>query len=297
MKRSLLRSKLVLLLATVSLTSVTAPTTALAEDEKTMWKPEWRESSWADWGTTLATGFGGIAFQLWLDPPSDPNWDGPILLDAHARSAFRLTSRSARDDANLVSDIAWFSAMAYPVLVDTWIVALGIHGDAKLAGEMFAMQTQGMAAITFINSLLVKTIGRARPALDRCTSEGDAYSDICIGNERNQSMPSGHTALASAAAGLTCSIHSELDLYGDGPGGTIACLGTILLAATTGASRIASDRHWFSDVIVGGGLGFAVGYFLPKWLHFDWNDSDEGQYSIFPYSDGEAMGVGLLGTL
>jgi membrane-associated phospholipid phosphatase len=47
-----------------------------------------------------------------------------------------------------------------------------------------------------------------------------------------------------------------------------ACLGAITGTLITGALRIASDRHWATDVISGYLLGGAIGYLLPTLLYY-----------------------------
>jgi len=62
---------------------------------------------------------------------------------------------------------------------------------------------------------------------------------------------SGHTSAAATGAGLMCLQTSRL------------CVPSIALAALTGYLRVAGDRHFPSDVLVGFGVGFAGGYYIP----------------------------------
>lgn len=65
----------------------------------------------------------------------------------------------------------------------------------------------------------------------------------------NHSMPSGHTASAFAAASV---IHEELGWKGGIP--------AYVFATYIGASRMEANRHYLSDVIMGAGIGLAVGH-------------------------------------
>jgi membrane-associated phospholipid phosphatase len=49
----------------------------------------------------------------------------------------------------------------------------------------------------------------------------------------------------------------------------LACVTTLTMATATRTLRIAADKHYASDVIVGAGVGFSSGYLLPVLLHFN----------------------------
>jgi membrane-associated phospholipid phosphatase len=44
----------------------------------------------------------------------------------------------------------------------------------------------------------------------------------------------------------------------------------LTLAAATGYFRVAADRHYLSDVLVGGGLGSLIGFVNPFFVHRQW---------------------------
>lgn len=90
-------------------------------------------------------------------------------------------------------------------------------------------------ANTGMTQLVQKIIGRTRP--DK--------SD-------NNSFFSGHTSTAFTGAGLLC-LQAERWMCASGLG----------VAAMTGYLRIAADKHWLSDVVVGAGVGFVNGRLMP----------------------------------
>jgi membrane-associated phospholipid phosphatase len=57
-------------------------------------------------------------------------------------------------------------------------------------------------------------------------------------------------------------------LWGDPTADALACVTGIVFAATTATLRVMADRHYASDVIVGGAIGFSVGYGLPSLLNY-----------------------------
>ena len=81
---------------------------------------------------------------------------------------------------------------------------------------------------------------------------------------------SGHATLAAAGAGISCRFALERQAFGPTPTARIApCALGIAAALTAGTLRIASDRHWGSDVLVGFGVGALIGYF-DTWGPFEW---------------------------
>ena len=66
-----------------------------------------------------------------------------------------------------------------------------------------------------------------------------------------KSFFSGHTSAAFAGAGVMCQEEPK------------ACLPSLLVASSVGYLRLAADRHWMSDVVVGAFVGFSGGAYLP----------------------------------
>jgi len=75
---------------------------------------------------------------------------------------------------------------------------------------------------------------------------------------------------------------------------SVACPVTLAAAGITGLLRIASDRHFATDVIVGGLLGAGVGYLVPT-LHFAVT-SKETTTAIIPVMGPGFAGLALSGS-
>jgi membrane-associated phospholipid phosphatase len=71
-------------------------------------------------------------------------------------------------------------------------------------------------------------------------------------NSNDRSFFSGHTSSSFTGAGLVCSQTSGKH-----------CTISLGLAALTGYLRIAANKHWFSDVVVGAGVGYFNGRYFP----------------------------------
>ena len=103
------------------------------------------------------------------------------------------------------------------------------------------------ALATGISSSLKYTIGRNRPPVAGDPAQFRPFSG-------SNSFPSGHTAVAFA---LATSIADETDdKWSD-----VALYGA---ATLTAMSRINDDRHWASDVIIGGLIGHLSGRWVSK---------------------------------
>jgi len=119
--------------------------------------------------------------------------------------------------------------------------------------------TTALAFHSYITATVWYTIfktlsGRNRPAnfdpnspLNEARFHGPFYKSP---NNNNSAFPSGHTTLAFAAATVYAREYKDIPLvpflsYG--------------IATLIGLSRITENRHWATDVVAGGLLGFACG--------------------------------------
>jgi membrane-associated phospholipid phosphatase len=121
-----------------------------------------------------------------------------------------------------------------------------VAGSRDLKRIMFHAGAAAALA-TGISSSLKYTIGRTRPPV---AGDPDRFRPFSGSN----SFPSGHTAVAFA---LATSIADETgDSWSD-----VAVYGA---ATLTALSRINDDRHWASDVIIGGVIGHLSGRWVSK---------------------------------
>ena len=127
--------------------------------------------------------------------------------------------------AATISDYTQYTMLAAPFLIQLDKDRVGERLGAVAAAEF------GVSALTHITK---ETAKRVRP-----NGSGTA------------SFFSGHTSAAFTGAGIIC--HDEPKL----------CPAALALAGTTGYMRIAANRHWASDVIVGAWFGYAGGQLIP----------------------------------
>ena len=135
-----------------------------------------------------------------------------------------------------------------------WRMLIPATAAGYLAGELAGSNAikgtvlragAAVALATGISTGLKYTVGRSRPDVAGTNVEFRPFSGAA-------SFPSGHTAaafaIATAVADQTHDGWSDYLLYG--------------AASVTALSRINNNRHWTSDVLIGG----LVGHFSAKWI-------------------------------
>ena len=137
-------------------------------------------------------------------------------------------------------------------------------GDRFGAGETIA----GLAAASWLGGALTQRPGLVAFGQDLTSAfvATSAYTwafKLSFDRERPNggahSFPSGHTALAFAAASVV-----------DRHTGPLPSLGAYLLASATMAGRMEDNRHYLSDVLFGATLGLTVGGAPPTRTPFLW---------------------------
>lgn len=149
--------------------------------------------------------------------------------------------------------------------------ALGIKGKHNLRDRtiLYVMSNMFMSGIVFS----VKNIsGEWRPD----------------GSDR-LSFPSGHTAAAFVSAEFLRQEYKDVSpWYG---------VAGYAMAATTGYLRMSNNKHWFSDVVAGAGIGIAstkIAYWLyPKIQKKLFKDKPMKTIVVPGYSNG-AIGIGVV---
>ena len=192
-------------------------------------------------------------------------WCTPPAFDSGTRKLL-VWDNTAR--ANTLSSI---SAYALEPLVGLGLLLASDH-DAGLT--RFVDDTlpvlEGLVVAQSVVQFLKLAVARQRPFAH--FGEGVGYTP-----EENLSFPSGHSAFAFAitgGAGLICHWrHYWTEPY--------VWVAGVTLGLTTEYLRVAADRHYASDVLVGGGLGLAAGLLVPRLYRRD--------FAIVPTRNGIAF--------
>jgi len=173
-------------------------------------------------------------------------------LDRWARGQLRWSDTAS---ARRVSDVL---LVATPALAVGGLALSGWRaGGGRRAILEDALVTAEAVSVAVLATQVAKyAFGRRRP---------DAWADpgAAGGRDANLSFWSGHTAATFAAATAAGTV-ARLRGYPAWP--WILGLG-VASAAACGWLRIAADRHWATDVLVGAAVGSLAGLGMPAWLH------------------------------
>jgi hypothetical protein len=191
-----------------------------------------------------------------IAPPLTLRWRGGIGLDDPMRSIARADDAGQRS-ASAVSDTLLYTTVAYSAAIDAALVPM-VQGDYDLVWQAQTALWLALGITQSLGEVVKRAAARDRPFMSECENDPEAYG--CDSYDRSRSFFSMHSSTAFTAAGFSCALHVERDVYGDGVADAMSCASSLALATTTAALRIVADRHYLSDVLVGGALGFAVGY-------------------------------------
>jgi membrane-associated phospholipid phosphatase len=160
--------------------------------------------------------------------------------------------------ADDVSDATAFLVMP-SLALGSVVGAASAEGRGSEAAENAVYVLQATSTAVLTNQVLKLSFRRERPYrhFARAPGEFRPRADDYV------SFPSGHTSLAFAFATSSGTVAS-LRGYASAPWIWSASLP---LAAFTGYLRIAADKHYFTDVVVGALLGAAIGAAVPLAFH------------------------------
>ncbi len=143
-------------------------------------------------------------------------------------------------------------------LVATSGVAVAM-GDERMQ-NMGIISMQAVAASLGISAVGKYVVARARPDENRgsWTRVGEGQSRV------NSSFPSGHSAVAFAAVTPFAQEYDAPWLYG--------------VAAVSSMGRVAGRKHWVSDTVAGG----LIGYASASWLWHAQRDNTKSKFTVLP---------------
>jgi membrane-associated phospholipid phosphatase len=188
--------------------------------------------------------------------PSHCRWCEVDPVDARVRDALVWRDTSAAD---AVSNLTGFALMPLAAVGMNAIAAahenaLGHVGeDALLVAEALVVT----ADVTQLTKLLV---GRERPFAHALPPERKMAAQP---PDNNLSFFSGHSSAVFAMAVASGTL-STMRGYRWAP--LVWSVGGVV-AATTAYLRIAADKHWLTDVLVGAVVGAGIGFAVPYFFH------------------------------
>ena len=217
--------------------------------------------------TALSLG-GAMALRFAGSTPS-ADWKGGVLFDDWVQDHTAIQSLSGHQSVKTMTDVFFYGSMGYRLVDSALLPSLVWRSpDVALQMSMIDLESFGFVALTLWGSQAL--FGRERPYTKRCGDTAFAAHEACApdSSERNRSFFAGHPAVVLTAAGLTCTHHAHLPLYGGGWGDKLACGLMIGAAVATGVGRVVSEQHHASDLLVGYGIGAIAGFLMPALLHY-----------------------------
>lgn len=211
----------------------------------------------------------------------------------------------------IASDVMLAATVAMPLVVHAIEAGLHTRGTSGRGRRFFArwgtdvlLLAEAIAVNMLLTNALKAAIHRPRPytyldPADVDASERAGLVGAQSDREAEWSFPSGHTSMAftAATAGATM---LTLELLGRRKRWAIALawLGGLSLASTTAVLRVASGRHFPSDVLtsalMGAGIGAAVplAHWRPKRRH-----RAARRWALVPTSSRHSGGASLIVAL
>ncbi len=211
-----------------------------------------------DLGLTLGVGGTWILTEVLKGylAPDVCHWCAGNAFDDGVRAALRWDDTEAANSTSYVLGVALLPALMMGVNAASARDA----GTAVQGAEDLLLVLEAVAFASTLNQATKFLVGRQRPfvrargAEERSSLEGSP--------DDNLSFFSAHVTLAFAAAVSGATV-ATLRGYDTAP--YLWVVGG-LMALGTGYLRIAADRHYLSDVLVGAAVGALVGWAVP-WLH------------------------------
>ncbi len=180
---------------------------------------------------------------------------GLMLLDNEIRDFMQGDVRSGATDD--IADVVYHFGSFY-----TLAAGLGVtYASGELIGDR---RLQEVGLLGGQSLLLAGVLGtgvkwltqRDRPNSGKGAGSWSPFSF----DEDNTSFPSGHALHAFAVASVVASEYYDYELVGPIAYG---------LATATSLSRLNNNKHWASDVFIGGALGYFIGKMVVSYNPFD----------------------------
>jgi len=172
-------------------------------------------------------------------------------------------------DAELARSATWSNRRLANTLADVlqWVVPAGMVGFGLVQAYRLGNPTAGWSDVLLVaeatsiamlvNAGVKYAVARARPYAWKEEESFDSPDDA------NLSFFSGHSTWAFAVAVSAGTLYMMQGM----PGAPAAMGVGLVLAAFTGYLRMASDQHYFTDVLTGAAVGSLLGWAIPYVFH------------------------------
>ena len=218
--------------------------------------------------TVVTLGVTGVALSEALKPeiaPSRCRWCSADWLDERVRAALLWRNTAAADTT---SGIIGF--VVTPVAVGGLDALAAAHdGVGRYAGEDILLIAEAGVLAADLTEISKMVVARERPFVHALPPESKPLTARPADNDL--SFFSGHTSVAFALATAAGTV-TTMRGYRWAP--AVWSVG-LVAASATGYLRIAADKHWLTDVLVGAAVGSIVGLLVPLVFHSPISDPGE----------------------
>jgi len=201
-------------------------------------------------------GAGALGVSILLDRRVEPLTPEQIeALDINAVPAIdRWVTRQWSLPAQRTSDKFLYGSLALPFTLAIDQPARTSFGKVSLITLESLLLTAGLTNLT---KVLVK---RPRPF----TYNSELPMELKIEKDSRYSFFSGHTSITSTMSFLSAKMYN--DFYPESKARPYVWASAALIPAITGYLRIRGGKHYLTDVLIGYGVGAAIGILVPQ-LH------------------------------
>jgi membrane-associated phospholipid phosphatase len=228
-----------------------APTAPAETQKLTPLRYDWL----VDGVTTGALAASTLTLMLLNDQlaPLQCRWCVPGTIDGNIANSVTWSNPHAADT------VSNFMQFAVPVGVMGFGLIQAYRFDDPAAGwSSVLLITQATSLAMLVNTVVKYSVGRARPYVWQ--GNPDLYSSA---TDANVSFFGGHTTFVFAVVVSG----STLFFMQDMPGAPWVLGVGLAAAAFTGYLRMAADKHYLTDVLVGAGVGSLIGWAVPYLFH------------------------------
>lgn len=192
----------------------------------------------------------------------------------------RKTVRHFSAKAHHTSDFFLFGSMALPVV---------LMADKNIRKDFWKVSTMASEAFLLnagLTTLVKGTVQRTRPY---------AYNPLVSVEEKmtktaRTSFFSGHTSAVSVLSFFSAKVYT--DYHPESKWKPMIWTAAAVIPATTGYLRYRAGKHFPTDVIVGYGVGAAIGILIPH-LH---RSNKVRKFKVSPMAGGDVVGLSLRGV-
>ncbi len=205
-------------------------------------------------GTALAATTGGFILIQNKEGISEAELTAILADQENINALDKWVAGNYSESANKLSDIPFFLSFITPG------VLFFDDETNDHTGQILGLYLESLATTASMYTLSAGLINRSRPYV--YSDEADMSRRLSGSGQR--SFYSGHVAATATATFFVAKVYN--DFNPDSPALPYIWVGAAVLPAGVAYFRLEAGQHFLTDVMLGYGLGAAVGYFVPE-LH------------------------------